>query len=128
MPLGRKGDDGDSAYQVAVNNGFIGTEEEWLASLQGGGDQAVANFEFELARKSTGNSYMEYTKNINDEITNVDYWADSTKASKLFTKVITWIGGNPTQVAITNNTTGKTMTTTIAYVGDELLNVTKEVI
>lgn len=25
--------DGLSAYQIAVNNGFIGTEEEWLASL-----------------------------------------------------------------------------------------------
>lgn len=26
---------GDSAYQIAVNNGFVGTEEEWLDSLQG---------------------------------------------------------------------------------------------
>lgn len=26
---------GDSAYDVAVNNGFVGTEEEWLASLVG---------------------------------------------------------------------------------------------
>lgn len=26
---------GSSAYQVAVNNGFVGTEEEWLASLKG---------------------------------------------------------------------------------------------
>lgn len=26
---------GDSAYQVAVNNGFIGSEKEWLASLKG---------------------------------------------------------------------------------------------
>lgn len=26
---------GDSAYEVAVNNGFVGTEEEWLASLVG---------------------------------------------------------------------------------------------
>ena len=26
---------GDSAYQVAVNNGFVGTEAEWLASLEG---------------------------------------------------------------------------------------------
>lgn len=26
---------GDSAYDVAVNNGFVGTEVEWLASLQG---------------------------------------------------------------------------------------------
>ena len=30
-----KGDPGKSAYQVAVDNGFSGTEEEWLASLVG---------------------------------------------------------------------------------------------
>ena len=29
------GEDGLSAYEIAVNNGFIGTEQEWLASLQG---------------------------------------------------------------------------------------------
>lgn len=34
---GRDGRDGDDAYRVAVRNGFIGTEQEWLASLQGGG-------------------------------------------------------------------------------------------
>jgi hypothetical protein len=32
---GQKGDPGDSAYQVAINNGFIGTEQEWLDSLIG---------------------------------------------------------------------------------------------
>lgn len=38
---GPKGDNGDagldglSAYQIAVNNGFIGTEQEWLDSLTG---------------------------------------------------------------------------------------------
>lgn len=32
---GDKGDDGDSAYEVAKRNGFDGTEEEWLASLRG---------------------------------------------------------------------------------------------
>ena len=26
---------GDSAYQIALNNGFVGTEEEWLESLKG---------------------------------------------------------------------------------------------
>lgn len=26
---------GESAYQIAVNNGFVGTEEEWLLSLKG---------------------------------------------------------------------------------------------
>lgn len=34
---GIDGRDGDDAYRVAVRNGFIGTEQEWLASLQGGG-------------------------------------------------------------------------------------------
>ena len=30
-----KGPQGDSAYQIALNNGFKGTEQEWLASLVG---------------------------------------------------------------------------------------------
>lgn len=32
---GAKGDTGDSAYEEAVKAGFVGTEAEWLASLQG---------------------------------------------------------------------------------------------
>lgn len=32
---GEQGDPGKSAYQIAVENGFVGTEAEWLASLQG---------------------------------------------------------------------------------------------
>ena len=32
---GPPGADGESAYEVAVANGFVGTEEEWLASLVG---------------------------------------------------------------------------------------------
>lgn len=30
-----KGNDGKSAYDIAVENGFSGTEEEWIKSLQG---------------------------------------------------------------------------------------------
>ena len=32
---GADGADGDSAYQVAVSNGFVGTESQWLVSLKG---------------------------------------------------------------------------------------------
>lgn len=32
---GPPGEDGKSAYQIAADNGFTGTEEEWLASLKG---------------------------------------------------------------------------------------------
>lgn len=34
-PAGAQGAEGDSAYEVAVANGFVGTEAEWLASLVG---------------------------------------------------------------------------------------------
>lgn len=34
-PAGTPGADGKSAYQIAVDNGYIGTETEWLASLKG---------------------------------------------------------------------------------------------
>lgn len=32
---GAQGDPGESAYRVALDNGFVGTEEQWLASLVG---------------------------------------------------------------------------------------------
>lgn len=32
---GGSGKDGLSAYQVAVSNGFVGTEQDWLDSLKG---------------------------------------------------------------------------------------------
>ena len=34
-PYWAKGDPGESAYQIAVDHGYVGTEEEWLASLHG---------------------------------------------------------------------------------------------
>lgn len=34
-PAGKDGVDGKSAYDLAVDNGFTGTEEEWLVSLKG---------------------------------------------------------------------------------------------
>ncbi|MFJ8100227.1 hypothetical protein [Lysinibacillus sp. NPDC096212] len=39
---GPKGNPGDSAYKVAVNNGFKGTEQEWLGSLKGDNSYTAA--------------------------------------------------------------------------------------
>ena len=33
--LGGSGTAGKSAYEIAVDNGFVGTETEWLESLKG---------------------------------------------------------------------------------------------
>ncbi len=42
-PQGPPGEPGKSAYQIAVENGFVGTKEEWLESLKspGGGNSDV---------------------------------------------------------------------------------------
>jgi len=38
--------EGDSAYEVAVDNGFVGTEEEWLLSLVGEPGGSISLFEY----------------------------------------------------------------------------------
>ena len=40
---GEGGGDGKSAYQIAVDNGFTGTREEWLESLKGADGEAGAD-------------------------------------------------------------------------------------
>lgn len=50
-PGGPPGPEGDSAYQVAVENGFTGTVQQWLASLHGapGADGADGLSAYEIA-------------------------------------------------------------------------------
>jgi hypothetical protein len=36
---------GKSAYEVAVDNGFVGTEQEWLASLKGEPGEIAGNLD-----------------------------------------------------------------------------------
>jgi hypothetical protein len=45
-PQGPQGPEGDSAYDVAVANGFVGTEQEWLDSIGGGGTADLGDFQF----------------------------------------------------------------------------------
>lgn len=45
---GIKGEDGKSAYQIAVENGFVGTEAEWLASLKGEKGADGKNYQVEI--------------------------------------------------------------------------------
>jgi hypothetical protein len=70
---------------------------------------------------------MEYTQ-VGDNVTQVNYWTDSGKGTKLFTKDITYSGSNPTQVVIEDEQTNAVLTTTIAYSGENILSVTKTVV
>ena len=55
------GKDGKSAYEIAVDNGFQGTEQEWLASLHGadGHDGADAN-SYKVVTFDSYQDFLEY--------------------------------------------------------------------
>jgi hypothetical protein len=55
---GPQGPEGDSAYDVAVANGFVGTEQEWLDSLSGGSSADIADFVFTDDSNNTGRSII----------------------------------------------------------------------
>lgn len=48
-PAGANGQDGKSAYQLAVENGYTGTLREWLASMEVGKALEGKTFEFSTA-------------------------------------------------------------------------------
>lgn len=62
----------ESAYDIAVRNGFVGTEEEWLRSLHGAdgadAEDLTANDLYEQA-KANGyeGSYLDFCKELNIE-------------------------------------------------------------
>lgn len=57
IPAGKDGVDGLSAYEIAVNNGFYGTEEDWILSLKGadginGSDGEAGKSAYDIAKDS----------------------------------------------------------------------------
>ena len=61
-----KGDDGDSAYTIAVANGFIGTQQQWLDSLKG-------------SKGNTGDSITDVTSNRVGKQTTVKVYVEGVE-------------------------------------------------
>ena len=62
-----KAKDGWTAYEIAVNNGFTGTEQEWLASLKGTkGDQGKSNYDIAVDNGFEGTE-QEWLESIKGE-------------------------------------------------------------
>lgn len=86
----------------------------------------VQDFELISTWKLNENSYQEFVL-TGSNITQINYWADNTKIVKLFTKDITYTGDKPTNIIITDETTGKILTTVINYSGENIINITKTI-
>lgn len=59
------GKDGKSAYQIAVDNGFKGTEQEWLDSLQGSGS-GTSDYNKLKNKPSINNISLEGNKSLDE--------------------------------------------------------------
>ena len=82
---GPQGEDGKSAYQCAVDEGYIGTEEEWLASLNGtdGADGDPAGFGTVSASvgANTGTPSVTVTTSGPDTAKNITFAFDNLKGA-----------------------------------------------
>ena len=76
---GINGTNGLSAYQIAVSNGFIGTEQQWIVSLKG-------------ATGATGASGANgWTPSLITEVRGID---------ELVLRIVDWTGGSGTKPAV----------------------------
>ena len=78
---GDKGDEGKSAYQVAVDNGYVGTEQQWLASLVGPkGDKGDTGKKGEKGEQGNTGSSVEFPFELVNNRTTDDPEAGLTAA------------------------------------------------
>ena len=71
LPAGAPGKDGASAYEIAVENGFKGTEGEWLASLKGAKGEPGAD-----GKQGAPGAQGPQGKDGDTPIKGVDYFTD----------------------------------------------------
>jgi hypothetical protein len=80
--------DGKSAYQVALDNGFVGTESEWLDSLGSGSNSYVT-----LSALEINNKNIVYA-GISDSIMDTDQPIWLIYKLNLLTNIVTYADGN----------------------------------
>ena len=85
--------------------------------------QARAEIE-DLYKVAYSTKYSEYTY-TGSNLTKIEIYTDSGKATKLFTKDLSYTGSQLTSITITDELTGNTLTKTLGYSGDSLITKTE---
>ena len=92
-------------------------------NLTSGYDRAELECLFKAAQST---KYTEFTYTGTD-LTGVDIWDTSGKATKLFTKVISYSGGDISQITITDEIESSTLIKTFAYSGGNISTITEAI-
>lgn len=98
--LGWKGERGYSAYEIAVQNGFIGTEKDWLAQLGTSShferkskiyEASVGQTEFDIPEYYTSNSFVDVYVD-GEHLDSSEYTLDTNTMKITLTNAITITG------------------------------------
>lgn len=71
--------------------------------------------------------YKEFTRNVSDQVTQIDYWDTSLKATKLYEKEFNRTGDTLTSIVLTDLISGKIYTKTFNRTGDVLDSITSSI-
>ena len=109
---GAKGDNGATAYQVAVANGFIGSESEWLLTLVG--DSGASAYQVAVANGFVGDQTAWLASlNGEDGADGADHWDDLDGKPATFPATWAGVSGKPSSYPSTwSEVSGKPSTFT----------------
>jgi len=102
-------------YQISAS---VASVTQVLATVQKGTQESRQYLELKSLTKVGQNSYYKEFTFVDGNPTSIDVWTDSGKATKLFTKSITWSAGNATDIVVTDEQSGVVLTTALTYDGD----------
>lgn len=88
-----KGRDGKTSYEIALENGFSGTEVEWLASLQGPGGKSAYELAVQAGYQGTLEEWLnESAVAIDDLQTQIDALQTQLDGLKVYDPAGSWNG------------------------------------
>lgn len=107
-----KPQDGKSAYQVAVDKGFVGTQEQWLASLKA----TIGSFKFVATDATAEDAFSDYGETYASDIDGVS----PTQATVSLILLMNDTAGTKTMMIATQEVTPATTPATYEffYAGD----------
>ncbi|HDX1086906.1 hypothetical protein V0I11_03015 [Pasteurella multocida] len=83
-PPGRNGSDGKSTYEIAVRNGFVGSESEWLETLL---KKEEFNRQLLILQNRIGGLASEFHTHSTSDVEGLDDLINASRKSK-----IVWVG------------------------------------
>ena len=121
------GADGKSAYEIACDNGFIGTEQEWLLSLKGKDGEALSISEINLSPDDGGRNSVVFSDGSTLFVANGSKGSDGSSVGILQTvtseedggtNVVVFSDVNMTRLMVKNGSKGSDGRSAYEYARD----------